>query len=340
MRSSILIVVATAFMVALGASIGLGLHYYSVGSSLWIWALGSCVNMAGLGIYAILDLERTTRLVVKIIKPASTLFPLAVLELTQRIERVLGYTPNDGKDVDRKSEENVSISPSSSFGDDREQIQKECLNEKWEMPFDERGEAAMDLGRKDPFYESDEWKKLSKKAKERDGNRCQIAGCPSREELHAHHIIARSKGGPDTLQNLIALCAFHHAIQDGHEGLWEKIGSTYFSFVREHERAQATVQCHLRRREAALSDAVTLRRVMNYYEMRCPHCRAGNIALEGMIRRRNQLVTVQCTHCKPSKTWSFFWGLPEETGPLMAEDFPGNRQKPTDNRVRKHRTRK
>jgi len=44
----------------------------------------------------------------------------------------------------------------------------------------------------------------------RDHWRCAVPGCSSRAQLHEHHVVFRSAGGPDAPENLIALCAFHH----------------------------------------------------------------------------------------------------------------------------------
>jgi hypothetical protein len=49
----------------------------------------------------------------------------------------------------------------------------------------------------------------SRKVRERDGCRCQVPGC-SRQATHAHHVLFRSHGGGDELDNQIGLCAFHH----------------------------------------------------------------------------------------------------------------------------------
>lgn len=43
----------------------------------------------------------------------------------------------------------------------------------------------------------------------RDAHACQK--CGRDHALHTHHIIARSDGGADTAENLIALCAACHA---------------------------------------------------------------------------------------------------------------------------------
>ena len=45
---------------------------------------------------------------------------------------------------------------------------------------------------------------------DRDGWRCTVPGCSSRKNLHAHHIVFRSAGGGDALDNQTTLCAFHH----------------------------------------------------------------------------------------------------------------------------------
>jgi hypothetical protein len=45
---------------------------------------------------------------------------------------------------------------------------------------------------------------------ERDGWRCTVPGCAARRNLQSHHVIFRSAGGPDTLENQTTLCAFHH----------------------------------------------------------------------------------------------------------------------------------
>jgi hypothetical protein len=44
----------------------------------------------------------------------------------------------------------------------------------------------------------------------RDGFRCTVPGCTARRNLHSHHIIFRSKRGPDEPWNRTTLCAFHH----------------------------------------------------------------------------------------------------------------------------------
>jgi 5-methylcytosine-specific restriction endonuclease McrA len=65
------------------------------------------------------------------------------------------------------------------------------------------------------FYRSPVWRKLSRQTKERDKFQCQICGDRHGDphcQLHAHHRVPRSEGGPDTLENLITLCDLCHAV--------------------------------------------------------------------------------------------------------------------------------
>ena len=49
----------------------------------------------------------------------------------------------------------------------------------------------------------------SQKVRARDDGHCQVPGC-SHDASHAHHMIYRSHGGGDELENQIGVCAFHH----------------------------------------------------------------------------------------------------------------------------------
>lgn len=46
----------------------------------------------------------------------------------------------------------------------------------------------------------------------RDGNRCAIDGCGSRNRLQIHHIIPWSQGGTTDPENLLTLCWYHHHV--------------------------------------------------------------------------------------------------------------------------------
>jgi hypothetical protein len=51
----------------------------------------------------------------------------------------------------------------------------------------------------------------------RDQYRCCVPGCSRRSHLESHHVHWRSRGGRDTIDNQITVCALHHRmIHDGH----------------------------------------------------------------------------------------------------------------------------
>ncbi len=55
------------------------------------------------------------------------------------------------------------------------------------------------------------------KARDRNDGYCQVPGC-SHRATRAHHVLFRSHGGGDDLDNQIGVCAFHHlrCIHGGH----------------------------------------------------------------------------------------------------------------------------
>ena len=57
------------------------------------------------------------------------------------------------------------------------------------------------------------WSRLS--AFVRSGARCE--SCGTREDLVAHHRIPRRLGGPDSLENLVALCRTCHPTVEGRD---------------------------------------------------------------------------------------------------------------------------
>jgi hypothetical protein len=52
----------------------------------------------------------------------------------------------------------------------------------------------------------------------RDGWRCAVPGCSSYRNLHDHHVVWRSAGGSDALDNRLTLCAHHH-LRGVHAGI-------------------------------------------------------------------------------------------------------------------------
>jgi ribosomal protein S27E len=173
------------------------------------------------------------------------------------------------------------------------------------------------------------WEFLRQFILQRDGNRCQVSGCPSRVELHIHHKIPVSQGGEHIPSNLIALCCFHHALEpdEGHERIWGDIKTRYFTMVRAHKRKNPSstgyhdVRAHVRRLE--LVNKNDLSKISDFYGISCPFC--GMRDLKSTILFNNQKVTVDCLKC--SQQWVGTRGLTEETGPRLAEVLSVTRNK-------------
>jgi 5-methylcytosine-specific restriction endonuclease McrA len=66
------------------------------------------------------------------------------------------------------------------------------------------------------------YKALSREVLGRDSWRCQ--NCGTSENLQVHHIQARSKLGPDSLENLITLCAGCHEALHRNPGISRRKG--------------------------------------------------------------------------------------------------------------------
>ena len=67
-----------------------------------------------------------------------------------------------------------------------------------------------------------DWKTLSDECKQRDGFKCTQCGAGGWQVggntmLQACHIVSKSKGGPDTLSNLVTKCVSCHSKEPGHE---------------------------------------------------------------------------------------------------------------------------
>ncbi len=163
------------------------------------------------------------------------------------------------------------------------------------------------------------WDYLRKVVLRRDGNHCQVSGCPSRSDyLHIHHKIPVSQGGEHVPNNLVTLCEFHHALEPdiGHDGIWGKIKTRYFTIVRGHSRHNRSsegyhkVRPHIRRLE--LTTFEELNKIKIFHSLSCPLCKSENIAISV-----NAYVNVHCNSC--DQNWSGTKELTEETGPRLAE---------------------
>jgi len=165
------------------------------------------------------------------------------------------------------------------------------------------------------------WKYLRGVVISRDSNRCQVTGCPSRLELHVHHKLPVSEGGPHTPDNLVSLCDFHHALEPerGHERIWADIKTRYFTLVSGHERSNRasqgnhSVRPHLRRLQLVTLD--DLRELTKAYGFCCPTCSETKIRFT-LITDSNT-IKVACPTCNKSAQGA--QQLAEETGPMLAE---------------------
>ena len=62
----------------------------------------------------------------------------------------------------------------------------------------------------------DDWDRIRKRVYERDNYTCQ--GCGETDtELHAHHIVPKSDGGSDRMDNLLTLCKPCHERIHGYQ---------------------------------------------------------------------------------------------------------------------------
>ena len=165
------------------------------------------------------------------------------------------------------------------------------------------------------------WDYLREVVLKGDNGRCQVSGCPSRLELHIHHIKPVSEGGEHTPGNLVSLCDFHHALEPekGHERIWGNIKTRYFTLVCEHERSNRatpgshTVLAHLRRLQLVTLEE--LRDLTKTYGFSCPQC--GNTHIKFTLYSGRNTIEIECSTC--AKSVSGPQELTEETGPRLAE---------------------
>ncbi len=173
------------------------------------------------------------------------------------------------------------------------------------------------------------WNYLRSVVIARDSNRCQVNGCPSRLELHVHHMRPVADGGMHTPDNLISLCSFHHALEPekGHERIWGNIKTQFFTLVCEHKRSNRTnfgthhVQAHLRRLQLVTLD--DLRQLTQTYGFCCPTC--GETKIKFTLFADKNTIRVVCPSCH--KSTEGVQQLAEETGPRLAELLTVSRNK-------------
>jgi HNH endonuclease len=78
---------------------------------------------------------------------------------------------------------------------------------------------------------------------DRANGRCEYCGrtefttCAGTPYLEAHHVLSLAANGPDSLENVIALCAAHH--REAHYGAnWEALAEKMMSIVGERNRGE------------------------------------------------------------------------------------------------------
>lgn len=173
------------------------------------------------------------------------------------------------------------------------------------------------------------WDYLKGVVTRRDGNRCQVTGCPSRVTIHVHHMQPTSQGGEHKPDNLVCLCAFHHGLEpeSGHERVWGDIKNRYFTLVSAHVRAnpggsgEHNVCAHVRRLELVTQHE--LEEIAEFYGFKCAAC--GNPSLSFTVTESTRDVAANCTRCRAS--WNAHRALTEETGPRLAEILVVSRNK-------------
>lgn len=165
------------------------------------------------------------------------------------------------------------------------------------------------------------WKYLRSIVLTKDSNRCQVTGCPSRLQLHVHHMRAVSDGGTHTPDNLVTLCDFHHALEPekGHERIWGNIKTQHFTLVCAHERGNRgsdgihAVRAHLRRLQLITQDE--LHALTKTYGFYCPDCREPDLKIT-LLSDKN-IIKAECPACGKSSDGA--QQLTEESGPRLAE---------------------
>ncbi len=122
-----------------------------------------------------------------------------------------------------------------------------------------------------------DWKFRSAETRKRDGDSCQVAGCPSFGLKHVHHLDSIKNGGSHVLSNLITLCEFHHALMPDHlEAIGESLENNRFSVVPAFIRHNSVspgyhiVKAHIQRRRKASQQDIQL--MLRSFECSCLNC--------------------------------------------------------------------
>ena len=145
-----------------------------------------------------------------------------------------------------------------------------------------------------------DWDARRDKVKQRDGFRCQVAGCPNLESLDVHHIEMIANGGSHALENLTCLCIVHHWMLPDHELVRERLPEQKnlrrFNMRRAHWRrtnsrltkVKATFE---RYAKCSVADCESIR---DTYDLRCPQYESSGLhfAIFG------QVLVAGCLGCR------------------------------------------
>ena len=109
--------------------------------------------------------------------------------------------------------------------------------------------------------------RIQQKVKLRDGRVCRLCGDwrgkvyletgAVVEDIHAHHIIPKAQGGPDTMSNLITLCDLCHAVVTPNWWKWfgiseikegekemQKLKITFDAYLNKVRKEEEKLSCN------------------------------------------------------------------------------------------------
>jgi len=167
-----------------------------------------------------------------------------------------------------------------------------------------------------------DWDARKAAVRVRDGERCQVTGCPSLCKLDVHHRQLVSEGGSHRLDNLVCLCLVHHWLLPNHSLVAERTNaedSQRFTMRRAHSRWHPTrpvrvnVRATFERYQIASID--DCERIRDFYNLRCRVCESEGIHFASIA---GALISA-CLGCR--KAWNHPKLLPEEIGPILAEYY-------------------
>jgi len=182
-----------------------------------------------------------------------------------------------------------------------------------------------------------DWEARKIEVKQRDGNRCVVSGCLSREVLHVHHIIPISRGGDHVIGNLATVCELHHLLMPDHlEPLRDRVRSARYSVVGAYTaRNPGGIGYHSVRtsfRRHTFFNTQDVQDVFRKFELVCSSCDHGELEFQ-ILRKEKKLLNekgsareyalqVTCIDC--GETRYYVRCLVEELGLLLAHHYQSN----------------